>query len=787
MANQQANCGAIQNLSPEWMYDGALAATCCGVVIADASQRGYPIIYCNPAFETITGYSQNEVIGRSCRFLQGADTDKNALEKLRQALGEKRECQVVIKNYRKNGAVFWNELTISPLRDTTGTVTHFIGVQKDITEQKEAQEALRESETRLRLALNAANMGVWDWDVQTGKLNWSEEVESLFGLAAGSFEGTYEAYLQRIPSSDCYRVTQEIVSVMQAKNDYRLEHPILRPDGTIRWVQSRGAVLRDETGKAIRMTGTVMDITDRKAAEEELRQQAEREQLTGAIAQRIRQSLNLDEVLNTAVAEVREFLKTDRVVLYRFYPDGNGVVIVESAGDGVTPILGSNIKDPCFGEKYVLPYQQGRIRAIEDIYNAGIKQCHIDLLERFGVKANLVVPVLQGQDLWGLLIAHDCSNPRKWEQSEVKLLQQLSVQLAIAIQQSSLVEQLRTELKERLIAERHLRESENCLRQKATELEQALSELRQTQAQLIQIEKMSSLGQLVAGVAHEINNPVSFIYGNLEYANQYVQDLLQLLQVYRVAYPQPAPSVVDEAEKIDLDFLIQDFPKLLTSMKMGADRIRDLVLSLRNFSRHDQAEKKPVDIHQGIDNTLLILQHRLKAEGENPAIQIVKEYGDLPPVECYPGQLNQVFMNILSNAIDALDEPKNQGGAQKYAIHNQKSKIPNRQIRICTELQDQNRVIIRIADNGSGIPETVKERIFDPFFTTKPVGEGTGLGLSISYQVVVDRHGGQLKCLSTPGQGTEFIVEIPLKQTAAVAPIAAYCRLPLQDKAPCVA
>jgi signal transduction histidine kinase len=415
-----------------------------------------------------------------------------------------------------------------------------------------------------------------------------------------------------------------------------------------------------------------------------------------------------------------------------------------------------------------------------------------------------------------LLIAHHCRESRQWHESEVELLKQLSVQLAIAIKQSTLFQQLNAELVERKQAEIAWLKSETQLKQQTTQLKQTLAELGQTQSQLIQSEKMSSLGQLVAGVAHEINNPVSFIYGNLDHANQYAHDLLNLLNLYQKHFPQPPTEIQVANQDIDLDFLVEDFPKLLTSMKMGADRIRDLVLSLRNFSRLDESQKKAVDIHEGIDNTLLILQHRLKEDSSHPKIQIIKEYGDLPKVDCYAGQLNQVFMNLLSNAIDALEEYNAErvsaGGA---SLTPEDLKANPSQITIRTSLKDEgisindefnadshptlregqtpssrathrdanipatSSVVIRIADNGPGIPEAIQKQIFDPFFTTKAVGQGTGLGLSISYQVVVERHGGQLKCVSTPGKGTEFIIEIPIQKVEEEAIIGSHCPIPL--------
>ncbi len=287
---------------------------------------------------------------------------------------------------------------------------------------------------------------------------------------------------------------------------------------------------------------------------------------------------------------------------------------------------------------------------------------------------------------------------------------------------------------------------------KAEKLNFALQELQQTQAQLIQTEKMSSLGQMVAGVAHEINNPVSFIYGNLTHASNYTQDLLELVHLYQQHCPNSVSEIQEHIAAIDLDFLIEDLPKVLSSMNIGAERIRQIVLSLRNFSRLDEAEMKQVDIHEGIDSTLLILQNRLKAHGNHIGIEVVKEYGGLQPVECYAGQLNQVFMNILSNSIDALEDKKVRSEERGPCIW------------ISTDVSASDSIKVRIADNGPGMTEEVRARIFDPFFTTKPVGKGTGLGLSICYQIVVEKHGGIFLCKSEPGQGTEFWIEIPLRQ-----------------------
>lgn len=316
---------------------------------------------------------------------------------------------------------------------------------------------------------------------------------------------------------------------------------------------------------------------------------------------------------------------------------------------------------------------------------------------------------------------------------------------------------------------RHLNQTlETQVAERTAELTASVTQLKAAQIQLVQGEKMASLGQLVAGVAHEINNPINFIYGNLRPAEDYIEDLLKFIDCYQTHIPELPTPVRDCMEQIDLEFLRKDLPQLIRSMKVGADRIRKIVLSLRNFSRLDESELKTVDVHEGLDSTLLILQYRLKRHdsGSLP-ITVVKDYGALPQIECYPSQLNQVFMNLLANAIDALEEQiqLDQQAKQSQSTHYSTEHPPT--IHIQTLQQTAGRVTIRISDNGSGIPEELQPKLFDAFFTTKAPGKGTGLGLSISYQLLVEKHHGMLSCQSKPGQGSQFEIELPVRQTAA--------------------
>ncbi|MDB9312078.1 ATP-binding protein [Spirulina sp. CS-785/01] len=477
-----------------------------------------------------------------------------------------------------------------------------------------------------------------------------------------------------------------------------------------------------------------------------------REALLFRLANQIRNSLDLNTILETAVQEIRTLLNVDFCTYLWCWSQEELSLIVshEAAKDDQHPSLMSTCDSDILTPFYQ-PIETLKILRIDNTEHLCLPHLPdedvaavADLLEDLEVKSILLLPLKTRSNHLGAIACSHLHGLRHWSDQEVEVLQAVVDQLALAVDHAELFAQTRA--------------TALAAQTQAQQLESTLQQLKKAQAQLIQTEKMSSLGQMVAGIAHEINNPVNFISGNLSYTNEYVHDLLELVTLYQKYYPDPKAEVSDFMEEIDFEFVLEDLPKTLSSMQIGAERIRQIVLSLRNFSRLDQAEMKPVDIHEGIDNTLLILHNRLKAKGDRPEVEIEKQYGELPKVECYAGQLNQVFMNIISNAIDAVESQPE----------------PHR-ITITTEglLDDppgeddeetiSGDVIIRIRDNGSGMSSDTVKHIFDPFFTTKPVGKGTGLGLAISYQIVVEKHQGRLECISEVGQGTEFVIQIPIQ------------------------
>ena len=500
------------------------------------------------------------------------------------------------------------------------------------------------------------------------------------------------------------------------------------------------AQIGSQLGVAIQSSALLSATKDEA---KDLQKISEQRQTLFDVVSKIRESLDIDTIFANLATGVRRSLKADRVGIYKFDPGSEfntGEFIAEDVLPQFPAALNAKIKDHCFGENYASFYRKGRIYSVTDLQKLDVQQCYRNLLEQFSIRALLVAPILKDGELWGLLCVHQCEQPRDWEEADEQFIQQISDQLSIALKQSELLNKTQTQ---------------------AAQLADAFREVKQTQLQIVQSEKLAGLGQLVAGVAHEINNPVNFIHGNITHIKTYIQELLKLIDIYQRHCPQNL-EVNDALESAELDYLKEDVAKIVQSMQMGTERIIEIVLSLRNFSRLDEAAFKAVNIHEGIDSTLMILAHRLKPSPNSPGVLIEKDYEDLPLVEAYPGQLNQVFMNLLANAIDALEERD-----AKRPVKAQQEKPST--IRIWSERVGADAVSFHIADNGNGIPEEIQSSLFDPFFTTKVVGKGTGLGLSISHQIITEKHQGKLTCYSDSKQGTEFVIEIPIKQKNAPA------------------
>lgn len=760
------------------------------------------ISYVNEAACQLLGYSKEELLALSFHNINPAFSPEiwvthwQAIKQLKSLTFESTCCS-------KDGRIFPVEMTVNYLK-FNGYEYHCT-FAKDITERKQAEAALQNANEQLQAVLDAVP-GLVSWiDSNLRYLGVNRHLSAAFDMPPESFIGKEVGFLETSPKFS------ELVREFFASQEQTTAQEVnIKIEGEER----NYLIVAQKYHQGTRAVFVGVDITARKKATDELQNAKDRLQAV------------LDAVpgLVSSVDSDLRYLGVNRQLAATFNlpPEsfiGKEVGFIESRpgfAEFVRQFFASSeqtvSKEVCLGmgeenRSYLLvaqKYHNGskavivgldisdrkqmeiELRRSKNLYRTLARNfpngavCLFDFELRFTLAEGTELPkiglskhLMQGKTIWEVLPPETCtvSEPLfraalagKESVAEVPYGERIYLMYAIPVRNehgevlAGLI--MIQNITERKQAEEALRRSEERFRQQAQQLEKTLQELKQTQTQLIQTEKMSSLGQLVAGVAHEINNPVSFIYGNLTYARQYTQDLLELVQLYLQQYPNPTPDIQAHIERINLSFLIKDFPKLISSMQVGADRIRDVVLSLRNFSRIDEPQKKPVDIHSGIDSTLLILQNRLKAKAGRPDIEVIKEYGELPLVPCYAGQLNQVFMNIISNAIDALEE-------QHRPNNSKQDKISERSIIwIRTSVTDDQQVEIRISDNGPGMTEEIKQRIFEPFFTTKPVGKGTGLGLSISYHIIVEKHGGKIHCHSAPGQGTEFVILIPLSPSS---------------------
>lgn len=679
----------------------------------------------NTAFSTITGYTLAELNQLSYWDLTPKEYAENEAQQL-ESLNTIGRYGPYQKEYiHKEGYRVPVELIGVRVTGPDGE-PYTWSIIADITERKAAEKALQESEAQTRALLEAIPdmMLRYNRDKVFVDYKCSPQMSPLVPPEQFLGKNLYEI----LPEFLAQPTGQLIEETLKTQQMQLFEYELVMPEG-VRSYEARFALCGEDVFSMIR------DITDRKQAEARLQALLNRTQLLNHISTEIRNSLDLDTILQNAVNAIFAEIEIDICTFVWYHPDTKPhtlEVVKEQKNPQLASWLGSYPLDnfPQLFEQML----QGKIYRLDQVAHSSDEPLKA-WCQQAGLGTYLILPVhTSGVRMGGFEMGRIASD-RPWQDDELELLQSIATQVAIAIYQAQLYQDSQA---------------------KSKELQQAYRELQDTQVQLIQAEKMSSLGQLVAGVAHEINNPVSFIYGNLAHTSDYTDNLLELIQLYQNCYPNPPDEIMEFMEEIELDFLISDFPKIIKSMKNGASRIRDIVQSLRTFSRLDEAEVKAVNLHENIDSTLVILHNRLKGHGRVPEIQVIKQYGNLPQIECSSSLLNQVFMNLLMNAIEAIEERRNRLNPEPLSDY-------VGCITLKTQILLENRVLIVIQDNGIGMNASVQEKLFNPFFTTKAIGKGTGMGLSTSYQIITENHKGTLRFSSTEGVGTEFAIELPLK------------------------
>ncbi len=704
----------------------------------------------NPKTEKITGLKFAEVYGKTFIEILGSLEGEKVLQHYRDCVQAKTSIQYEEEICFEEKYTF-SLTTLNPILDVGGKVYRIIGTSLDITPRKKAELALQESQTRFkRLAENVPGVTYqyhqYNHQGQGCFTYLSPKCLELTEIRPEVILKNADFLWKLIHPDDINAFIDSMVEAVDTGKPWQHQYRLITPSGKIKWIQAGGS-LGKQTDGSIVWDGLLLDISDRKqteaawqSSEQQLRELAEREKIQNCIANLIRNSLDWNTILETTVEEIRQLLGIDRCYFAGYHSEldpPEWEILKESKASNLASIsemYPGNALHPI--SEIVL---QGNIIQIDQVIT-----CEIPAIRNFlmvlELESVLIFPLqIKSGDIGALVLAH-CQETRPWKSQEVELLKSVINQLEIAINQAKLYTESQ--------------ESARIATAKTKELEQTLTQLQHAQIQLVQSEKMSSLGQMVAGIAHEINNPVSFIFGNLTYAKEYLDDLFSVIELYQKYYPHPDPKLEEILAEFELDFIAEDLPRLFNSMKTGAERIRDIVKSLRIFSRLDESELKDIDLHETLDSTLMLLESRLKEQPHHPAIQVIKQYGILPRIECYAGELNQVLMNLLTNAIDAVEQ-RNKGRSLDDIVADPGI------IWITTLLTDSQQVQIRIADNGIGMKAEVLAKIFDPFFTTKDVGLGTGLGLSTSYKIIVEKHGGQLSCISEVGLGTECVIQIP--------------------------
>jgi two-component system, NtrC family, sensor kinase len=647
----------------------------------------------------------------------------------------------------ETGEVIPIEENVFVVKDSaTGKPVCLAAIGRDIRERQQAEARLQEQEQFLRTVYNGVEHLIFTIDVsESGEfcyVGWNEPTTRATGISnADAIGKTPREVFGEVDGADMERNYRRCLQ-SEAAISYE-ENIVFQGEET--WWMTTITPLRSQSdsfggsppGKIDRLIGTTFNITDRKRAEALLTEQVRLTAFRADVDIALTRGDSLPTMLTNCTTAVVTHL--DALFARIWTLDTEQKILELQASSGLyTHIDGGHARIP------VGQFKIGQIAAEGRPYltNNVLEDPRIgdrEWAKQQGIVAFAGFPLIVEGQLLGVLALFAC---HQLPQLTLDYLEFASDEISLGIKR---------------------KQTEAQLKRKTQDLEKALRELQRTQIQLIQSEKMSSLGQLVAGIAHEINNPVSFIYGNLTYIDEYTLNLLKLIDLYQENHPNFLPEIQETIELIDLNFLKEDLPKIIDSMKVGADRIKNIILSLRNFSRMDESALKSVNLQEGIESTLMILQNRLKAQGNRPTIEVISESENLPPIECYAGQLNQVFMNILTNAIDAIEESLFLKARLRDRHPGQKIEDKG-QILIRTAVLDNNWVSVRIRDNGVGMTEAVRQRIFDPFFTTKPIGKGTGMGLSICYQIITNRHGGTLECISAPGSGTEFVIQIPPQQ-----------------------
>lgn len=696
---------------------------------------------CNRHFAEDAGLPPEDIIGKTDYELPWADTEAELYRQCdrRVMATSTPELHMLETQLQADGKQAWVNTNKAPLHDADGNVIGILGTYEDITGLKQVEANLRDREQFLRSVYEGSENPIFVVDVlENGEFRFSDmnpASQRALGLSPDEFK-------QRSPYPHFQENYRRCISSGQAIG---YEECLVVNNKETWWLTTLNP-LKDEANKIYRIVGTTFNITERRQIEQALKEQAQLSEFRAAIDSILTREDSLQNMLQRCCQVIVQHLDAAFARIWVLNAEENVLELQASAGL-YTHTDGIHSRVPVGRFKIGLIAAERQPHLTNDVPNDPRVSDQAWARET-GMVAFAGHPLIVEDELLGvvaLFAQHPLSN------SVLEILSFSANELALGLKRKQ--------------AELSLIRSEARFRQQAQELRQAMLELQQTQMHLIQSEKMSSLGQLVAGVAHEINNPVSFIFGNLVHAKDYARDLLSLVQLYQVHYPEPTSAIQQKVKTIELDFLIEDLPKLLNSMEVGAKRIQQIVQSLRIFSRMDVSEVKAVNLHEGIDSTLMILQNRLKEQPHRCAIQVVKKYDLLPLVECYPGQLNQVFMNLVSNAIDALEEALDRVDSKPETAEPAHSYQPTIELR--TQLTGDRFVTISVSDNGSGMSEKTQQQVFNPFFTTKSVGKGTGMGLSISYQIIAEKHGGSLTCSSTPGQGTVFLVGIPLRQAAA--------------------